>query len=68
MLQKTYIEIGKKLNSQPEANKLLAVSKEYEEYAYKLLLEIIEKKQTDKQSKSQARGILQEANWEDIPF
>ena len=68
VLQKTYIEIGKELKDLPESSKLLAVSKEYEESAYKLLLEILEKKQTDKQSKSQARGILQEANWDEIPF
>ncbi|MBW4536772.1 MAG: hypothetical protein KME09_22840 [Pleurocapsa minor HA4230-MV1] len=77
VLQKVYIKIGEELHGQAEVNNLFAVSEKDREAAEKLLVELLENSKTQTESKSKARGILQdfhgdeseEYQWEnEIPF
>jgi hypothetical protein len=68
VLQKVYIKVGEELHSQAQANKLYAVSEEYREAAVNLLVELLENNQTKNQSKSEARKMRQDPDWDEIPF
>lgn len=68
VLQKVYIKIGEELQSQAEANNLFAVSAKYREAAGKLLVELLESSETQTDSKSKARKLLQDLDWDEIPF
>jgi hypothetical protein len=47
---------------------LFAVSEEYREAAVNLLVGLLEKSKTKVESKSKARKILQDLDWDEIPF
>lgn len=68
VLQKVYIKIGEELHNQAEASKLFAVSEEYREAVVNLLVELLENSKTKTESKSEARKILQDLDWDEIPF
>jgi hypothetical protein len=68
VLQKVYIKIGEELHSQAGASNLLAVSEEYREAAANLLVELLENSKTQTESKSKSRKILQDLDWDEIPF
>ncbi len=68
VLRKVYIKIGEELHSQAEASNLFAVSEEYREAAGNLLVEILENSKTQAESKLKARKVLQDLDWDEIPF
>ena len=65
--QTTYVKIGKKLDRELGENKLFAVPKEFEAEAAKLLVKIIDSN-SDRKTRSKAREMLQENDWNEIPF
>jgi hypothetical protein len=68
VLRKVYIKIGEELHGQAEASKLFAVSEEYRSAAGNLLVELLENSKTKTESKLEARKILQDLDWDEIPF
>ena len=68
VLRKVYIKIGEELHSQAKASNLFAVLEEYREAAGNLLVEILENSKTQAKSKSKARKVLQDLDWDEIPF
>jgi hypothetical protein len=68
VLQKVCIKIGEELHSQAKASNLFAVSAEYREAAGNLLVKLLENSKTQTESKSKARKILQDLDWDEIPF
>lgn len=66
--QTAYVKVGHQLDYKSRKNKLFAVPKEYEAKAGKLLLEVLENSKSKKKSQIQAREMLQELDWDEIPF
>ena len=66
--QTAYVKIGKKLNRELGEDKIFAVPKEFELEAAKLLVEIIDSKNLERETSSKARKMLQENDWDEIPF
>ena len=65
--QTAYVKIGKKLDRELGEDKVFAVPKEFEAEAAKLLVEIIARN-SDRKTRSKARAMLQENDWNEIPF
>lgn len=66
--QTAYIRIGHCLDSESGEDKLFAVPKEYETESGKLIIKILEDRKSKQKSKTKAREMLQEFDWEEIPF
>ena len=66
--QTAYIKIGKKLDRELGEDRIFAVPKEFEAEAAKLLVEIIDSKSSERKTRSKARKMLQENDWDEIPF
>ena len=66
--QTAYVKIGKKLDRELGEDKIFAVPKEFEAEAAKLLVEIIDRKSTGSKTRSKAREMLRENDWNEIPF
>ena len=66
--QTAYVKIGKKLDRELGEDKVFAVPKEFEAKAAKLLVEIIDRQSSERKTRSKARKMLQENDWDEIPF
>jgi len=68
VLKQVHIKIGKELEAQTEAKKLYAVPEEEREAVGELLVGILCSDHNQNKSKATARKILQELDWNGIPF
>ncbi|MEM8718883.1 MAG: hypothetical protein AAGE84_06185 [Cyanobacteria bacterium P01_G01_bin.39] len=66
--QTTYVRIGHKLDYKAEEDKLFAIPEEYKAEVGKRLIKVLESKQAKKKSRAKAREILQQIDWNEIPF